>query len=233
MPPKTSLPQLTEEEVQFKKRANRRLLGAVALVLLMVALLPMVLDDRAQKTPPQQEIAITIPSKEGGEFTSKIVPVMPDESIEDLPPVTQAPDKQTEPAANPGGDMSAEKKSQEPVPLVPVESKPKETVLIPTEKEQAKPEKQKAVPVKNPPSSESATAEAFVQIGVFSDAANVRQMQEKLKSLGYKSFTEKLDTSKGEKIRLRAGPFASRSDAEAALEKIKAAGLGGMAIGGK
>ena len=33
--------QSNEQEIQFKKRARRRLVGAIALVLLMVAVLPM------------------------------------------------------------------------------------------------------------------------------------------------------------------------------------------------
>src|SRR4051812_11475092 len=80
--------QLNDQEIQFKKRARRRLVGAVALVLLMVAILPMVLDDRTNKAPPQ-EIAISIPSQEGSEFTSKIVPVAPA-----LPPTQDLPDVQ-------------------------------------------------------------------------------------------------------------------------------------------
>lgn len=227
MPPKNSSPQLTEEEVQFKKRANRRLLGAVALVLLMVALLPMVLDDRTQQAP-QQEIAITIPSKDGGEFTSKIVPVTPDETVEELPPVTQVPEKQA------GSAAEIRNPSQEAQPLVPTEPKVKETVVIPAQKEPAKQVQEKSAPAKIPQAADaSGASQAFVQIGVFSDAANIRQMQDKLKALGYKSFTEKVDTPKGEKIRLRAGPFSTRADAEAALVKVKEAGLGGMAIGGK
>ena len=44
----------------FRKRARRRLVGAIALVLLMVILLPRVLEDRAQ-TNTQQDIAIVMP----------------------------------------------------------------------------------------------------------------------------------------------------------------------------
>ena len=69
-----------------------------------------------------------------------------------------------------------------------------------------------------------------MQIGVFSDAANVKQLQAKLSDLGYKSQTEKIDTDKGKKIRLRTQVFGDRNEAAIALENIKDAGLTGMVV---
>ena len=50
---------ITDEELQLKKRARRRLVGAVALVLLIVVFLPMILD--SEPKPLNQDIAINIP----------------------------------------------------------------------------------------------------------------------------------------------------------------------------
>ena len=47
-----------DQELALKKRARRRLVGAVALVLLMVIVLPMILKDRAALAP-QEAIKIT------------------------------------------------------------------------------------------------------------------------------------------------------------------------------
>ena len=69
-----------------------------------------------------------------------------------------------------------------------------------------------------------------MQVGVFSDAANVKQLQTKLSDLGYKSQTEKISTDKGQKIRLRTQTFADRNEAAIALENIKDAGLTGMVV---
>ena len=69
-----------------------------------------------------------------------------------------------------------------------------------------------------------------VQVGVFSDAANVKQLQTKLTGLGYKSKTEKINTDKGQKIRLRTQVFGDRNDAAIALQNIKDAGLTGMVV---
>jgi DedD protein len=69
-----------------------------------------------------------------------------------------------------------------------------------------------------------------VQIGVFSDASNVKQLQDKLAAGGFKYYTENLNTATGSKIRLRAGPFASRPDAEQARDALKAIGISGIVV---
>lgn len=222
--------QVNEQEIQFKKRARRRLVGAVALVLLMITVLPMVLDDRSGKTP-QQEIAITIPSQDGAEFTSKIVPAAP---------LTPAPE--SSPAAAPTdvpatiAPLAENVKSEEATPgknievappAAPLSNKPADVRVAPPAQDVA----QKAPLEKKQPEPNSSKGNAFsVQIGVFSDPANVKQLQQKLLSQGYKSYTEKVNTAKGEKIRLRAGPFSTRDTAENALAKIKDSGLSGMVV---
>jgi len=230
--------QLNDQEIQFKKRARRRLVGAVALVLLMIAILPMVLDDRTNKAPPQ-EIAISIPSQDGGEFTSKIVPTAP---------AIVAPDVDTDATPEQSMEPTPEQKNPAELNEAPVTDvapiKPAPVVRIktpvekPIKKEPVKAPVQTAdisnSPGRLPDDKKLATAGAiapvYVQIGVFSDAGNIKQLQQKLSGMGLKSFTEKIDTSKGEKTRLRAGPFSTRPAAEAALEKIKAGGLGGMVV---
>ena len=58
----------SELELNFKKRARRRLVGAIALVLLMVILLPMLLKDRAASNP-QSQITITLPNENNSSAT--------------------------------------------------------------------------------------------------------------------------------------------------------------------
>ena len=209
MPPN----QMSDQELQFKKRARRRLVGAVALVLLMITVLPMILDDRAGQAP-QQDIEITIPSQEGSDFTSKIIPVDPGTSE------TQVAEVPLEPVQQP----------------VPDKTDPAQSTSTTTKSPSAGPnnaESAAAVEVAKPADVpvEAAVKDGFVvQIGVFSDAGNVKKLQDQLQKQGYKSFTEKVATAKGDKIRLRAGPFDSRLEAETALAKIKDAGLSGMVV---
>ena len=208
-----------DQELNLKKRARRRLVGAIALVLLMVIVLPMILKDRSA-TQPQDQITITLPSEqvqtEASDFDSNIVPTEP--SISTLPELAEskvAESEVAEPeseATTPDPEASASKRTPE--------------VTLPT----AKTEAPTSTPTPTVKSSTDANRQYHVQIGVFSDAANVKQLQAKLSDLGYKSQTEKIDTDKGKKIRLRTQVFGDRNEAAIALENIKDAGLTGMVV---
>ncbi|MCB5206162.1 SPOR domain-containing protein [Methylovorus mays] len=240
---------LNEQEIQFKKRARRRLVGAVALVLLMVTVLPMLLDDRASKAP-QQEIAISIPSQDS-EFNSKIVPVKPEatattehsaipedqpvtepEATGEIAPLSPPIDSRPEPVAP--SKTAPAKAAAAPAPVKTVPSAPVAKASDPVKPTETKPAETKP-PVVEAAKKDSAEKVAgfLVQVGVFSDPDNVKQLQQKLAGLGIKSNTEKLDTPKGPKIRLRSQLYSTRPQAEQALEKIKGAGLTGMVVTSK
>src|SRR5450830_723622 len=85
-----------------KKRARRRLIGAVALVLAVVIVLPMVLD--SEPRPLADDIAIQIPSKDGGKDSdaksaAAVAAAQPKEEFVD--PATLAPATE-KPAIAPG-----------------------------------------------------------------------------------------------------------------------------------
>jgi DedD protein len=218
--------KLSEQEIQLRKRARRRLVGAIALVLLMVTVLPMVLDDREAQTP-QPEIAVNIPSQDGNDFASRIVPVEP--GAESAPQPNQSPDTpvesplpQPEPAPTPiptPAPVPEPKAEPAPQPEAPVVPEPRAEAPVAAP---AKP----AAPVKQAMTNDGFT----VQIGVFSDAANVKQLQSKLEASGFKSYTEKLGMPGGTKFRLRVGSYATRAEAEKARDKLKAAGTTGIVV---
>jgi DedD protein len=214
--------QVSEQEIQFRKRARRRLVGAIALVLLVVTVLPMILDDREDRTV-QSEIAISIPSKDG-DFASKVVPLPAPAPQADAQPVAPVENPQPQPG-----------KQSETVP----ESAPINAAGLPSEgaKQEsagAASAQEATAAVKSSASEKPAAAAGSfsVQIGVFSDAANVKQLQDKLAAGGFKYYTEKLSTPTGSKFRLRAGPFASRPDAEQARDALKAMGISGIVVAG-
>ncbi|MEO5844548.1 MAG: SPOR domain-containing protein [Caldimonas sp.] len=71
----------------------------------------------------------------------------------------------------------------------------------------------------------SADEQRFVvQVGAFADAEAARETRKNVEKLGLKTYTQVAQTSAGNRIRVRVGPFASRGEAEAALAKAKAAG---------
>ena len=207
----------SEQELNFKKRARRRLVGAIALVLLMIIVLPIILRDRGSSNT-QEKITITLPSEqvqqEPTDFDSSIAP---DETIVTLP---QVEDLAKEVAAAPQSNTtSSTPESTEAKTDNKVDSKADTAITkdIQTPKEENK-------------EKSTEKNKFYVQVGVFSDAANVKQLQAKLTGLGYKSQTEKINTDKGQKIRLRTQVFGDRNDAAIALQNIKDAGLTGMVV---
>jgi cell division septation protein DedD len=58
-------------------------------------------------------------------------------------------------------------------------------------------------------------------VGLFSKEANARNAQATLKDAGLKPTAQEIGTGQGKRIRLRAGPFDTRAQADAAAEKIR------------
>jgi len=210
-------------ELALKKRARRRLVGAIGLVLLMVIVLPMVLQDRAALAP-QESIQITMPddvvSQQSPKNEANIAPV---ESLAEL----DAPSE----------SAMSEQVTSEPSVAAQIDKpvQPEKTKAVSEVKKEMQDEKKaevKKTEIKEPEAKPSATSsESFtIQVGVFSDIANVKQLQARLKEVGLDSRTENITTPKGEKIRLRAGRFSSRQEAAYALTKLQAADLTGMVI---
>lgn len=234
----------SEQELQLKKRARRRLVGAIALVLAMVVILPMILDD--QSTKPQAPITISIPDEDNTEFTSDIVP---------LPPVDAAPESQSDIAAKPNaalqpGDTTETKTATEntnlpektPSAIVKNDSAPTDSSVA-NQPETTKPEATTAEPAAEKPAlpndksnhvantTPNKSGNYAVQIGVFSNAEAVKELQVKLLADGVKTHTDTIKTDKGDKIRLRTSQYNSREAATEALNAIKLAGVaGGMVV---
>jgi DedD protein len=261
--------QAADLELQFKKRARRRLVGAVALVLVMLVVLPMVLDEHEHNSP-QQAVTISIPSQ-NAEFTSQ-APMRASEptSVQVPPsPVIDSPEVEASVVeATPKPVVKSINNSTTP-PLVKenAEKKPAETkkpleTKKPEETKKIEPEKKaddkkekpvaelidktvKAKPIatdkantSDKPAVEAKTIEAkasedsskpyYLQIGVFSESVNVTQLQKKLSELKLKAYTEKISTDKGDKTRLRVGPFDNKDQADQAADKVKTIGLSGF-----
>lgn len=236
MPP--DLPN--ELEIVLKKRAHRRLVGAIALVLLMIIILPRILQDRAA-TAPQDAIKITMPdarpSQQVEAFSTAVEPKVSngqtsevhssttsesgkaEASIDSEAAIETKADGNNKSSAGKSGTENKKDESKKPVAKVEKKAELKTTNVKASET--------KATDIKAPPKDGGSFT---VQVGVYSDIANVKQLQDKLKQAGYTSHTEKISTPKGEKIRLKAGSFASRQDAANALAKLQAAGLPGMVV---
>ena len=197
----------SEEALQLKRRARRRLVGAIALVTFVVIILPLILDK--EPGPAGPPIDVQIPKQELGGFTSRTVPPAP------LLAVAPAADKKTEVPAVKAEPLPA-KADPPPVKAEP----PPARAEVAVAQEAAK--KAPASPADKAALGDQAWV---VTLDAFSSATNVKQLRTKLSAAGVTSYTEPVKTSKGELTRVRAGPFASREAAEKARAKLDAMGL--------
>ncbi len=233
---------ISDEELQLKRRARRRLIGAIVLVTAIIVVLPMVLDSEPKQTTGQ-EVSVQIPAPDSGGFTSKVVPLTPAAGSR---PDSKAPTSKpaaTLPVSEPNKAAAAAAPAPVP-PLSPPVAKeaPKEATRQ-TPKESPKPvgkaaatEPVKAAPAKGtakPPVKSAKTApkskdgKFVVQVIALADAGKAKQMQQQITAAGIKSYTEVVKTAKGDVTRVRAGPFASRGAAEKARDQLKALGMNG------
>ncbi len=202
----------TDDVTLLKKRARRRLIGAVALTLLAAIVLPMAMDH--EPAPSLQDIQVRIPSPDDG--PPQRVPLRP--AAPDLAPATKeptpvSPPEAAEPAAKPAASPA------------PTESKPG------AKAEASKPRQEP--PAQEIERGEQAQAEQppaeqwEVQLGAYQNPASVANLVKKLRELGIPTYTEKVETPNGPRTRVRAGPFPTEEAAERARTRVKIIGVDG------
>ena len=62
----------------------------------------------------------------------------------------------------------------------------------------------------------------YINVGLFAEEANARKTQARLLNEGLPAFRQELNNSKGRRIRVRVGPYATRAQADTAAEAIRA-----------
>jgi DedD protein len=229
-----------DAQLELKKRARRRLVGAVALALLAVIVLPMVMDDEPRTG--SQDIQVRIPSRDGSQKiagepetgarpggadrspTAEAARPVPEPAAADKPAAVREPSASSvekAPVEKGAGGTTARKAAEKPQVADP-------------DRDAAKAAKDATRPTPTPGDGTRAQAllnasgQFMVQLGVFADPENARKVQARVKAEGYNSYAEPIRTSSGVKTRVRAGPFADRTAAEQAQEKLKRGGLDGI-----
>lgn len=202
--------QLTDDELNIRRKQRRRLVGAVALTLAVVVILPMVLD--SEPKPAESDIDLRIPDPDNaGEFVTSVK--IPEEStlrlpaepasgttkpVESTPPVTEA----AKPSVTAVKELAAEK--------IPTKAEPAKTRVAPSQ----------APKLADKPAN--INGDSYVaQVGAYSNADTAKQEVAKLKKWGFKAYTEKA----GDKIRVRVGPYTTREKAEQVGKMIEKHGL--------
>lgn len=223
-----------DAQLQLKKRARRRLVGAVAFVSVVAIVLPLVMDNEPRQVV--QDVEIRIPGQDEKPFAPKFAaapvekPSKPSVDVTEpkvaVPPAARVDEIKEKPVAKPAEKPPVK---TEKAPEKPVAKTPDKSVEKPVAKND---DAKRAAAILAGQGGEAKPAarggEYLVLIGAFSNDANVKTLKSKLGEQGIKAFSEPLDTPQGKKTRVRAGPFASREAAESALAKMQRIGVSGV-----
>lgn len=208
-----------------KKRARRRLVGALVLGLAAAIVLPLVLDSEPRQAIT--DVQIEIPPRETP------LPPRADDSVRPAedpgvapPPPAAAPATETpKPASEKVPEKVPEKASEKASERAPAPR----SKTPPKTAEQPKPEASapaSRAPAPAPSAAPAAADARFVlQVGAFANPGSARAQADKARKAGVRVYTETVQTAQGERTRVRVGPFASREAADQARAKLKAVGV--------
>ncbi|MCC8405679.1 SPOR domain-containing protein [Paraburkholderia sp. MMS20-SJTN17] len=259
---------LLDPTLPEKQRARRRLVGAIAMVVAAVIILPMVLDSHPK--PVTDDISIDIPSRPAPKLAKSTANedvqagVAPDNppaadagiAASSLAPATTAattaaasassakPAQSTQSTAAKQGATPSASTGTASAGVSKSAAKPQAESLAPNTAPAAAAKQTKA-PAATPSQSDddtntaAASADAnsgtpasppgnrfAVQLGAFANEASARNWATKLKAAGVPAYTEHKKQADGSTLTLlRAGPFADRAAATAAIAKVREAGL--------
>lgn len=201
------------ETLELRRRARRRLIGAIAVVLALVLIPPWVMD--LEPKPVVSNLTVEIPKQQPGapKLPAAPAPAKAPEAAVPADGVPRPPDVRPESGLT-GERPNAAAPASKAAPVAraaPRDAAPKEA------------DTKRAEAILN--------AEAFVvPLGAFANRDNVKQLEARLSKAGVKYFTETVTTSGGEQTRVRAGPFPTKDAAEGARERLKTLGLSPGAV---
>lgn len=215
-------PEITAEEMDLRRRARRRLVGAIALALVAIVVLPMLFSPEPKPLGP--DVDIRIPDQATPFKTSETSPVAaepePDASEPaparpEAPPV--APTAPQAPAASPPLSPAPAVKSAAPRPA-PTPAEPK----TPAASKPATAAKTDA------PAAEAFAARGYyLQLGAFGSESNARQLAEQARAAGFNVFVQQV----GGQVRVRMGPYSERQQALEVQKRLREKGFGPILLG--
>lgn len=246
---KTALsPEGEDPILPEKKRARRRLVGAVTITLAAIIVLPMIFESEPQTV--SQDILIDIPSRDRPSQT-----VSRETARKKAEEKTAAADAAKE-AVKPAAVAMADKKEAAPKPAETAAGKTaadngRDSSRQPAAKPEQRVEKAEAQPArpepKEPPKQENKTAtakkaddpigqiiakqqaapkqdgqaKAVIQVAAVSSPDKAKELQDKLKKAGLSSYTQKVALKEGgERIRIRIGPLSGAKEVNQTCAKL-------------
>ena len=194
-----------EQESDFEPR--HRILGAVILVAIAFIVFSVVLNEKPQQLLPGDKSASSEPD-------TRVV-------------VTPIPSPQARTQERPQTRVIDN-------PLAPKTTTPQEPVK--TEAAEVEPEKLKPVerttaPAPKPSTPAAAKEQWLVQVGTFANPENARRLRTKLEAQKYQVTLKVVTIQSGTAVRVRVGPFSSKTSAERARDAInKSNGIKGVVL---
>ena len=234
---------------ELRRRARRRLIGAVVLALAAAVIVPMLLE--SDPKPLGEDVSVKIPQQDNDKFVNRL-------SDKGAKTSTAAPAGTSEPVKAPAKPDAAPAQDTAPEPKATVSNLPPPKKSIATAEQKMLGGSSKpagSVPAAAPGAGPAATTmpaappastgsaatpaqvdtekpapmEGFsVQLAAFADDKGANALANKLKKADYPAYTEPLTTSKGTLWRVRVGPYPSRESAIDVRDKLKSEGYSGI-----
>jgi DedD protein len=231
---RSEAPDLAVDEL--KRRARRRLIGAIVLALGAAVLLPLLLENEPK--PLGDEVSIQIPPIDNSKFVNPLSPGKSGpikggagDSAKNAAPAADATPLPGVPAIPPSEEKRNETQSVAPTSAPPSAPAPMPATAPPA----AAPPAPGATEAKNEaPAEPKASAKQsdappaasgfVVQVAAFTDRYGAQAQARKLKHAGFPAYVESVPNGTSQLQRVRVGPYPSRDAADAARAKLKAAG---------
>jgi DedD protein len=224
-------PEIADPAVdELKRRARRRLVGAVVLALAAAVMLPMLLE--SDPKPLGNDVSIQIPPIDQSKF---VTPLSSDKGAETKAATGTPPAAPTASAGNaaPAPERTLAAAEQRVLGQSGANRTP---AIMSSAPEAMRPQTPAGVPASEAPAEKvgvepAATGGAlFVQVAALADSQAAADLAAKLLASGFPARVEPVATRQGPVQRVRVGGYPSREAADVALANIKAAGYGNAII---
>jgi len=209
----------------LRVRTRRRLVGACALLLAVVVLVPMLLDPAPRALP--DSIPIDLPSDKTPFVPRAVAPPVEAPAAADTGAgIPAAPGSAADAAAvaadAPGAAAGAAKPAPDHAPAAATPEKRHAG-------EAAKPEAHHSA--HKGEGASAAPAKIYVQAAALANESAAKDLANRLIKSGMSPFVERTDTGDGVRYRVRLGPFASRGDAERYRARLRSLGVHSNIVG--
>ena len=212
---------------------KQRLVGAAVLVALAVIFVPMLLEAPEPESTPAGQLQLDVPPRPASNLQTRDLPLTlppPSEPVTTVdvnaPPRVDALEGADAPAVEAQAGTAPETASPPaaPAPAEPASppaSAPAPAPVQPTSPPTPAPPAARVIP-SPPPAAARAdpTGRFVVNLGSYGNLENAEALRKRLSSRGYPIRSERIELDGKPAQRLRAGPFGTRAEAEAAALKL-------------